>query len=125
MINPSEIEQRFYIRRQGRKLGPFDLSQIRQMITRGQVGPKDEVSPTDLIEWQRIEQWDREHRPKPAIEAASPIEIALVENNQKMTGPSPPLQANNVSDGWYVAVDGKSEGPLSGYTRKTDWPAWP
>jgi len=117
MSSTSESDEKFQIRRQGRRLGPFSRMQIDRMIARQQVGPKDEISPAGNNQWQRIDQWQLDQQP--SIDRGSTIDDATVHDGslaQAAGTSNPGPKSARVSDAaagdWYVAIDGDRQGPI-------------
>lgn len=112
MSDPIEAEGKFHILRRGRKLGPFSQAQIGQMIARQLLGSKDQIAPAGSVDWQRIDQWRRELRSDQPESQTSKEQTAATGADQEVPNLSASAPPAIASDGWYVAIDGRTEGPF-------------
>jgi hypothetical protein len=104
---PSESPSRWFVRIQGRILGPFDLQQLGALKARGQLNRIHEIS-TNRRTWQKASSLESlfpsghgsrvEDDPTYAFQSAEP---------GTNTGPTPPAITND----WYYAKDGIQAGP--------------
>ena len=97
----------YYVRMQGRSLGPYALDRLRQMTRKGQVGRGHEVS-TDGVSWAPASAFPEIfERPmevatfaaaaQPVVQQAAPAAVAPV-----------PAESQ-----WYYAVHGEQQGPVT------------
>ncbi|MDV6030575.1 MAG: DUF4339 domain-containing protein [Phycisphaera sp. RhM] len=121
MSSTTDAEEKFQVRRQGRRLGPFSRAQIDRMIARQQLGPKDEISPAGNNQWQRIDQWQLDQQVP--VDSGSTIDDAIAKDPSppKAVGVSRPTSdsasAGDAAAGdWYVAIDGDRQGPFDEHT---------
>lgn len=116
----SEADQKFQVRRQGRRLGPFNRTQIDRMISRQQLGPKDEISLAGNNQWQRVDQWQLDHQP--AVNPGAAIDQSIThaaagdESAGNAQSTSQSAKSESVGDDWYVAIDGNRQGPIDEHT---------
>ncbi|MEO9592129.1 GYF domain-containing protein [Rhodopirellula bahusiensis] len=116
MSSTAEADEKFHIRRQGRRLGPFDRSQIDRMIARQKLGPKDEISLAGHNQWQRVDQWQLDQQatvdPGSKIDDAIGEEVSGIPNSGSNTA-----GANNAAVGdWYISNNGDRQGPIDEHT---------
>lgn len=127
MSPQANTDQKFQVRRQGRRLGPFNRTQIDRMIARQQLGPKDEISPAGQNQWQRVDQWQLDQQTPVAQRTTGGQGAGNEANRPDLDSHSQPgsdslfageasageASAGEVSVGdWYVSVDGNRQGPM-------------
>ena len=126
MSTSSQSGEKFQVRRQGRRLGPFQRAQIDRMIARQQLGPKDEISPVGQNQWQRVDQWQLDQRvPDDAVTSAdtgtskesggSEVNTGHIGANTASAASSAGVSVASAGD-WYVSVDGNRQGPIDEHT---------
>ncbi|MCM2371866.1 GYF domain-containing protein [Aporhodopirellula aestuarii] len=121
MSSTAEAYEKFQVRRQGRRLGPFDRTQIDRMISRQQLGPKDEISPAGNNQWKRIDQWQLEQQSSGTRGSTNDDVIVEETGPSKVTGNSQPASdpatvADAPAGDWYIAIDGNRQGPIDEHT---------
>lgn len=126
MSTSSQSGEKFQIRRQGRRLGPFQRAQIDRMIARQQLGPKDEISPVGQNQWQRIDQWQLDQQVPDDSEISIGTGTSKEPNHSGIDGngidgntafaPNPTGVSATPSGEWYVSVDGDRQGPIDEHT---------
>lgn len=116
MSSTAEADEKFLIRRQGRRLGPFDRSQINRMIARQKLGPKDEIALAGNNQWQRIDQWQLGERA--SVDPESKIDEVLGEQVADLPdAASNNPRADDLDAGdWYVSNNGDQQGPIDEHT---------
>lgn len=113
----AQADQKFQVRRQGRRLGPFNRTQIDRMIDRQQLGPKDEISPDGQNQWHRVDQWqlDQQTTVDQGITdsqgAGNEANRSEMDSHSQQTSAS--ASAGEAFGGdWYVSIDGNRQGPM-------------
>lgn len=94
----------YYVRMQGRSLGPYTLDRLRQMTRKGQVGRGQEVS-TDGESWAPASSFP-EIFERPAEVAVYPVATQSATVTPVATAPLP------AEPQWYYAVHGEQQGPV-------------
>ena len=99
----------YWVRHQGRSLGPYAIDKIRQMVRKGQVGRVQEVS-TDGASWAPAtsfpEIFERpSHEPVAAHQSAEGR--ASSASATPISAPAPPAEQQ-----WYCAANGVQQGPI-------------
>ena len=92
----------YFVRMQGRSLGPYTLDRIRQMTRKGQVGRVHEIS-TDGESWAPATSFP-EIFERPAEPAAVAVAAAVQQPAQAAAPPAEPR--------WYCTVNGAQQGPM-------------
>jgi TM2 domain-containing membrane protein YozV len=97
----------YYVRMQGRSLGPYTLDRIRQMVRKGQVGRVHEIS-TDGESWAPSNSFPEifERPAEPAATAAVATATAAQQTAQVVA--APPAEPR-----WYYTVNGAQQGPIA------------
>lgn len=102
----------YYVRMQGRSLGPYALDRLRQMTRKGQVGKMHEVS-TDGASWAPASSFP-EIFERPAESAAfAPAATATVVQSSGASAATAVVTPAPVEPQWYYAVNGSQQGPIS------------
>ncbi len=113
-VMSSEEQQQYYVRRRGRVLGPLALSRIKELRSRGRLGPTDEIS-TDRVNWRKLQELDQ-----PKGTSADQSEKAASLAIQTRTESSEAgLPATSGAGEWYCYANGQQLGPLSTATVRT------
>lgn len=100
------MSDNYWVRHQGRSLGPYTLDRVRQMIRQGQVGRAQEVS-TDGVNWASIMSFPEVfERPAAGPQTATTTASGEPAGDVR-SGGSPPAEAQ-----WYCAVNGVQQGPM-------------
>ena len=95
----------YFVRRRGRIMGPFDVTQLERMLRRGNVNRGDACS-ADRRNWTRLEDLE-ELFPKEIVVEEEPIdeELTLIEEDAPQVQP--------VTGEWYYHYQGNENGPVS------------
>ena len=95
----------YFVRRRGRIMGPFDVTQLERMLRRGNVSRGDACS-ADRRNWTRLEDLE-ELFPKEIVVEEEPIdeELTLIEEDAPQVQP--------VTGEWYYHYQGNENGPVS------------
>jgi TM2 domain-containing membrane protein YozV len=102
----------YYVRMQGRSLGPYALDRLRQMTRKGQVGKMHEVS-TDGASWAPASSFPEIfERPAESAAFAPAVTAAVVQHGRAKAATAVATPAP-VEPQWYYAVNGSQQGPIS------------
>lgn len=102
----------YYVRMQGRSLGPYALDRLRQMTRKGQVGKMHEVS-TDGVSWAPASSFPEIFERPVESAAFAPAVTATDVQQGNPTGATPVVAPAPVEPQWYYAVNGSQQGPIS------------
>jgi len=98
----------YFVRRRGRIMGPFDVTQLERMLRRGNVSRGDACS-ADRRNWTRLEDLE-ELFPKEIV----PVEVDPVDPVPIEGGGTDPDDGDEpVTGEWYYHYQGNEQGPVS------------